>query len=591
MALNRKIAYIDLTSGTIETKPIPLPMRRKYLGGRGLDAYLLYNHTEAGVDPLGPGNVLLISAGILGGTLASATARTHICAKSPLTGFFGSTNMGGFFAPELRWAGFDHLVIKGKAEKPVYLWIHDAEIEIRDAADVWGLNVHEAQRAIRNELGDEDVKCAVIGPAGENLVRYANVMTGLKNAGGRTGMGAVFGSKNLKGVAARGTLDIRIAHPTDALEYNQKFIAQITSAKANQTQGKLGTPFIWGATNSWGGLRVRNFQTNQLLYADDVEPERIDEICTETMGPHHMVGCFGCQVHCRAQYKVPSGPYAGEYDEGPEYTSQGAFAAEPECRSANTVLTCNHMVNMWGIDNLETGSLISWAMELFEEGILTTKETDGLDLKFGNDEALMEMIRRIVFRDGWLGDTLAEGGLRAAEKIGNNSLKYLIHVKGMSNLLSDERATPALALGIATASRGSDHLRSRPACVSFCDVKALDYVDARQVSISKKRDAADLRRQEDRRDAGGVNWSPHLLPLYPAFLAVGRNKVAEIRPGTAQLGRRSAVREEREAEKTHRGLPQPPKHVSARAGHAGEGRRRDPRRRHARRRLTPIPLN
>ena len=463
MALNRKIAYIDLTTGTIETKPIPLQMRKKYLGGRGLDAYLLYNHTEAGVDPLGPGNALLISAGVLGGTLASATARTHICAKSPLTGFFGSTNMGGFFAPELRWAGFDHLVIKGKAEKPVYLWIRDGEIEIRSAANLWGLNVHETQRAIRNELGDEDIKCAVIGQAGENLVRYANVMTGLKNAGGRTGMGAVFGSKNLKAVAARGTMDIRIAHPAEALEFNKKFIGQITGAKANQTQGRLGTPFIWGATNSWGGLRVRNFQTNQLLYADDVEPERIDEICTQTIGPHHMVGCFGCQVHCRSQYKVPSGPYAGEYDEGPEYTSQGAFAAEPECRSANTVLTCNHMVNMWGIDNLEIGSLIAWAMELYEEGILTGKETDGLDLKFGNDEALMEMIRRIAFRDGWLGDTLAEGGLRAAEKIGKDSIKYLIHVKGMSNLLSDERATPGLALGIATASRGSDHLRSRPA--------------------------------------------------------------------------------------------------------------------------------
>jgi len=463
MALNRKIAYIDLTTGTIETKSISLEMRKKFLGGRGLDAYLLYNHTKAGVEALGPDNALIISAGILGGTLASATARTHVCAKSPLTGFFGSTNMGGFFAPELRWAGFDHLVIKGKAEKPVYLWIHDGEIEIRDAADVWGKTVHEAQRAIRNELGDEDVKCAVIGPAGENLVRYANVMTGLKNAGGRTGMGAVFGSKNLKAVAARGTTDIQIAHPAQALEYNKEFIDQITGAKANKTQGTLGTPFIWGATNSWGGVRVRNFQYNQMLYADDIEPERIDEICEQTMGPYHMVGCFGCQVHCRAQYKIPSGPFAGEYDEGPEYTSQGAFGGEPDCKNANTILTCNHMVNMWGVDNLEIGSLISWAMELYEKGILTAEDTDGLELKFGNDEALMEMIRRVVFRDGWLGDTLAEGGLRAAENIGKGAIKYLIHVKGLSNLHSDERATPALALGIATGSRGSDHLRSRPA--------------------------------------------------------------------------------------------------------------------------------
>jgi len=181
------------------------------------------------------------------------------------------------------------------------------------------------------------------------------------------------------------------------------------------------------------------------------------------MGPHHMVSCFGCQVHCRAQYKIPSGPYAGKYDEGPEYTSQGAFGGEPDCKSAVTVLTGNHLVDQYGMDNLETGSIISWAMELYELGILTAKETDGLDLKFGNDEALLEMIHRICFRKGWLGDVLADGGISAAEKIGKDSFDYLIQVKGMSNLHSDERATPSLALGIATASRGSDHLRSRPA--------------------------------------------------------------------------------------------------------------------------------
>ena len=463
MALNRKIAYIDLSTGKIEIKPIPLDMRRKFLGGRGLDAYLLYNHTEKAVDPLGPKNTLMVSGGILTATLASATARTHVMAKSPLAGMIGSANMGGFFAPELAWAGFHHLVIKGKAEKPVYLWIQNGKIEIRDARNIWGKTVTEAQWAIREELGDEDIKSLVIGPAGENLVRFANVMTGIKNSGGRTGMGAVMGSKNLKAIAARGTMDIKIAHPKEALEYNKRFIDQITSAKVNQTQGTLGTPFIWGATNSWGGVRCRNFQYNQELYCDEIEPEAIDEVCTETMGPYHMAGCFACQVHCRAKYKIPTGPYAGVYDEGPEYTSQGAFCGEPDCRSIETLLTGNHLVDQWGMDNLETGSLISWAMELYELGILTRKETDGLDLQFGNDEALLEMVRRICFREGWLGDTLAEGGIIASEKIGKHSFDYLIQVKGVSNLHSDERATPALALNVATASRGSDHLRSRPA--------------------------------------------------------------------------------------------------------------------------------
>jgi len=463
MALNRKIAYIDLTTGDIQTKAIPIAVRKKFLGGRGLDAYLLYNHTPKGCDPLGPDNALIISGGILTATCASATARTHVMAKSPLTGMLGSANMGGFFAPELAWAGFHHLVIKGKAEHPVYIYIHNGKIEIRDARGIWGMSVHDSQWAIREDLGDEEVKSCVCGPAGENLVRFANVMTGIKNSAGRTGMGCVMGSKNLKAVSARGTMDIKIAHPVEALEYNKRFIDQIVSAKVNQTQGTLGTPFIWGATNSWGGVRTRNFQYNQCEYADDIEPERIDEIAEETMGPHHMTGCYGCQVHCRAKYRIPEGPYAGTYDEGPEYTSLGAFGGETDTPRAVTVLTGNHLVNKYGMDNLETGSLISWAMELYEKGIITDKETDGLDLSWGNDEAVIEMIHRICHRKSFIGDALADGGLAAAEKIGKNSIDYLVHVKGMNNLHSDERATPALALNVATASRGSDHLRSRPA--------------------------------------------------------------------------------------------------------------------------------
>ena len=463
MALNRKIAYIDLTTGAIETKPIPIDVRKKFMGGRGLDAYLLYNHTKKGCNPLGPANTLLISGGILTATCASATARTHIMAKSPLTGLLGSTNMGGFFAPELAWAGFHHLVIKGKADHPVYISINNGDIEIRDARDIWGKSVTDTQWAIREDLGDEEVKSAVIGPAGENLVRFANVMTGIKNSGGRTGMGCVMGSKNLKAVAARGTMDIQIAHPVEALEYNKRFIDQIVSAKVNQTQGVLGTPFIWGATNCWGGVRTRNFQYNQCEYADDIEPERIDEIAEESMGRHHMTGCFGCQVHCRAQYKIPSGPLAGKYDEGPEYTSLGAFGAETDTPRAETVLTGNYLVNQFGMDNLETGSLISWAMELYELGIITDKETDGLDLTWGNDKAVLEMVERICYRKGWLADALADGGIPASKKIGKKSFDYLVQVKGMSNLHSDERPTPALALNVATASRGSDHLRSRPA--------------------------------------------------------------------------------------------------------------------------------
>jgi len=456
MALDRKVAYINLTTGEIETKPIPIKIREMFLGGRGLDAYLMYNHIKPGVDPLGPDNAAFISAGLLVGTLASATSRTHIGGKSPLTGYFGSANMGGFFAPEMRFAGFDHLVIKGKAEKPVYIWINNGKIEIRDAANIWGKDTNETREIIRQELGDRDITVLAIGIGGENLVRYANVMTGIKNSGGRTGMGAILGSKNCKAVAVRGTMDIKIAHPEEALEYNRRVINQVISTKVNREMGKIGTGFIWGATNSWGGVRTRNFQTNQLEDSDDVEPEHIEEL---SMG---MTACFGCQVHCRGKYVIASGPYAGIYDEGPEYTSMGAFAAEPGCKSALTILVSNHLVNIYGIDTLETGSMIAWAMELYEAGILTDKDTDGLELRFGNDEAVIEMCHRIARREG-LGDILAEGPLRAAEKIGKDSYKYLVQVKGMSNLNSDERATPALALNVAVASRGSDHLRGRPA--------------------------------------------------------------------------------------------------------------------------------
>jgi len=360
--------------------------------------------------------------------------------------------MGGFFSPEMRLAGFDHLVINGKAKKPVYRWIHNGEIEIRDASNIWGKDINETRETIRKELGDRDIKILTIGIAGENLVRFANVMTGLKNAGGRTGMGALLGSKNLKAIAVRGTMDIKIAHPTEALEYNRHIIDMVCAAKVSKTQGRLGTPFIWGATNSWGGIRTRNFQTNQFEYCDATEPEAIDE---HAIG---YAGCFACQVHCRAKYIIPSGEYAGVYDEGPEYTVQGALTAETGCSDIVALLSGSHLLNSYGIDCLEAGSMIAWAMELYEAGILTDKDTDGLELRFGNAEALNEMIHRIAHREG-LGDILAEGPLRAAEKIGKNSIKYLIHVKGMSNLHSDERATPALALGIATGSRGSDHLQ------------------------------------------------------------------------------------------------------------------------------------
>jgi aldehyde:ferredoxin oxidoreductase len=449
MPLNRKIGYVDLSTGEIEIKPIPRELREKFLGGRGLDMYLLYNHTEPGIDALGPDNVAIISAGLLSATLSSASARAHVAAKSPLTGAVGSTNMGGFFAPEMTWAGFHHLLLKGQAEEPVYVWVNDGQIEIRDASHLWGMSTRDTQNALQEELGPE-VQVLCIGPAGENLVRFANVMSGMKNAGGRSGMGAVLGSKKVKAVVVRGTMDVEIRHPEEALEYDYEVIKRISGTKFAQIMGKYGTMFIQSVTNSTGLVRTQNFQYNQLLDAEPIECEHIEDYSFGT------VGCFGCVVHCRHRYRVD-----GIYDEGPEYAAQGAFGWEVGCNDFETVLMGNHLANHWGLDIMETGSMMAWAMELYEKGIMTGEDTDGLKLEWGNTDAVLELIRRIAFREG-IGDILAEGPKRAAATIGQDSLKYNIQVKGMSNLHSDERPTPALALGVATATRGSDHLRSRP---------------------------------------------------------------------------------------------------------------------------------
>jgi len=418
--------------------------------------YLLYNHLSPGIDPLSPDNVLLIGAGLLTGIPALGSGRCDIAAKSPITGAIGDSNIGGFFAPEMRMAGFDHLVIKGKAEKPVYLWIHNEEIEILDASHLWGKDTFETQALIRSDHGDEEIKSLVIGNAGENLVRFANVRTGMKNAAGRTGMGCVMGSKNLKAVAARGTMDIKFTHPEQLLDYCKEMIDMVMKNRYSRAASKWGTLVIYSTTNTTGLIRTRNFQLNQLEQGWGIEPEEMDKY---TIG---MSGCFGCPVSCRHRYTLKEGVFAPFFAEGPEYTSLGAFGTMVDCRKMETVLVANHLVNKYGLDTLETGGLIAWAMELYEKGIITEKITNGLKLEWGDEDVLFELIRQITYREGF-GNILADGFKIAIEKIGPESNYYAIQVKDMSNLHSDERPTPSLALGIATSTRGADHLRGRPA--------------------------------------------------------------------------------------------------------------------------------
>ena len=456
MVWNRKIAFINLSTGKVSQKPVSKTMRTLYLGGRGLNMHMLYTLLKPKTDPLGHENVLFVGAGLLGGIPCLGSGRCDIAAKSPLTGAVGDSNIGGFFAPELRFAGFDHLAITGKADKPVYLLIKNGEVEIKDASHLWGEDTFETQTVIKQDEDDQNIKSLVIGVAGENLVRFANVRTGMKNSAGRTGMGCVMGSKNLKAIAARGTVPLDFAYPDELLEYCRQMNNMITSTRWAKAQSRWGTMIIYSNTNTTGLIRTRNFQLNRLEEGEDLEPENIDRYSIGTSG------CYGCAVHCRHRYVLREGPYAPLYGEGPEYTSLGAFGTMVDCKKMETILVANHLVNKYGVDTLETGGLIAWAMELYEKGILNDKMTDGLKLQWGDEEAVYEMIRKIAYRDGF-GNTLADGFRGAIAKIGNGSEYYAIQIKGMSNLHSDERPTPSFALGIATSTRGADHLRSRPA--------------------------------------------------------------------------------------------------------------------------------
>jgi len=456
MVWNKKIAYINLSTKKIVQKPVPRQMRQPYLGGRGIDMYLLYNHVKPHIDPLSPENMLLIGNGLLCGIPCLGSGRCDIAAKSPLTNAVGDSNIGGFFAIELRLAGFDHLVITGKSKRPTYVWINDEEIEIRDASHLWGKDTFETQTTIRADLDDEEIKSLVIGTAGENLVKFANVRTGMKNSAGRTGMGCVMGSKNLKAIAVKGTMNIEFAYPEELLDYCREMNKMIMDTKWAQAQSKWGTMVIFNNTNATGLIRTRNFQLNRMEEGEDLEPENMDRY---SIG---MSGCYGCVVHCRHRYVLKEGEYGPLYGEGPEYTSLGAFGTMVGCPKMETVLIANHLVNKYGIDTLETGGLIAWAMELYEKGIINDKITDGLKLEWGNEEALFELIRKIAEREGF-GNILADGFKTAIPKIGKGSEYYAIQVKGMSNLHSDERPTPSFALGIATSTRGADHLRGRPA--------------------------------------------------------------------------------------------------------------------------------
>jgi aldehyde:ferredoxin oxidoreductase len=474
MGLNRKIAYVDLTTSQVNIASIPIEMREKYLGGRGLDTYLLYNHLKAGVDPLSPENVVVVGAGLLGGMLAPASGWTHIATKSAIIGYLGSVNIGEFFAPELRWAGFDHLVIKGKSPKPSFLFIHNGRIQIRDAASLWGKTTQETQSILKKELQDEDIQTLCIGPAGEKQVRFAGIVTRHHNAGGRTGIGAVLGSKNLKAIVARGAMDIKVKFPEEALAYDKEIVRSICSNKTGKMLQQQGARSLAAA----------------------ISGKSHDDIMSQYIAEHSsgMDACFGCQLHCRRRYTIEEGTYAGAYVESPEFGCPQIPEKEIDSGSMDNNLAVDFLARSYGLDPSETGSLISWTMKLLENGILTDDDTNGLNL--AHDDAAIELMRLIGRREG-LGNTLAEGALAAARKIGKNSEKYLIQVKGLASCHTDV-LTPAMALSLAVGI--TDAWGYRPAI----DLGGLPESDLRRIYSRPHTFTGTL--STNRRDCEGKPW-------------------------------------------------------------------------------------
>lgn len=433
---------VDLSSGEVKVQETPPRVLRAYLGGRGLNMHYLYKYLQPGIEPLGPENALIFGTGLLTGSGVPNSSRFNISAKSPESGILGDANCGGFFGPELRFAGVDRLIVRGRAERPSYIYIEDGRVEIRDARDYWGLNTVELQRRLREDLG-RDIQVAGIGEAGERLVRFASVINGIKNSASRGGMGAVMGAKRLKAVVARGSLGVPIRHPEEFVDTVRRIRDHLQSSKVIHVLGRVGTPLLYEVSNFLGAIRTKNSQLN--AFEETLNAEVIHRYVEK------MLSCYGCVVHCRHRN------FAGE---GPEYTALGLLGANLGLADPRKVIELNNLCNDLGLDVSSTGTIIAWAIELFERGYLDRRKV-GYELSFGDYEGIRSLMIDISTRRG-LGDILAES-TRAVEVFGEETEDFLIAVKGLPQSdPHDVRYIKSFALGIATASRGADHLRSRP---------------------------------------------------------------------------------------------------------------------------------
>jgi len=450
-----KILNVDLSEQKILKEPLKTEKVKGYIGGKGYAARLLWERTPANFNPLGPENIIILATGPLTGTLCPST-RMCIVTKSPLTGTFDDSYVGGHFGHELKFAGYDFIVISGKSEEPVYIWIDDENVEIENAEWLWGKDTFETEERVREKHKDRTIRVACIGPAGEKLVRYAHVNVDLYRQAARGGIGAVMGAKNLKAVAVRGSGSVNVK---DSVRFEELALEAYEAIDRNDS---LYTMKRWGTgrsvlfSNDQCLYPTRNYQATTFEGAENLSGEAMERKLW-VKGK----ACFGCPIHCGHLAVVKSSDYAGTIVEGVEYETTALLGADCGVDNLAAVAHANMLCDKLGLDTLSTGATIAWAMECYEKGILTDKDTDGLKLNFKNHNAMNKMIVKIARREG-IGDLLAEGVKRASEKIRKGSDKFAMHVKGLELPGWAIRAAPSMGLAYATADRGGCHQRAWP---------------------------------------------------------------------------------------------------------------------------------
>ncbi len=461
-----KILRVNLTNGNISEETVPEELHKKYLGGAGLATKYLWDEVPAGADPLGPDNRLIFMAGSLTGIVAPSTGRYSVVAKSPQTGIWGQANSGGRWGVDFKKCGYDGIIFEGASPKPVVLIVEDNKAELKDAEHLWGKNVPETTGMLKEELGKK-FNVACIGPAGEKLVKYAAVMNDLGRAAGRCGLGAVMGSKNLKAIAVKGSIKTPVSKPDELKTHSKKQYELLDEAMMKMAMQSFGTSVVLDLVSVRGGFPTRNWQSGVFDQSDEINgPSITDKILTKN------VTCFACPIECGRGTEIREGKYAGHKGEGPEYETVGTFGGMCFVNDLEAITMAGYLCNDYGLDTISAGSTIAFAMECFEKGILTEADTGGIKINFGDSDIIVDLVHLIARREG-IGDLLAEGTKRMAEKLGQGSEHFAMHVKGLELPAYDSRAVQMTGLTYATANRGGDHVTAYVQGPTFTDIPFL----------------------------------------------------------------------------------------------------------------------